>query len=88
MVMSGDQNAGRSQNIKLDSSSFEMAEHFRYLGTNLTNQNAIQEGNKCRLKSQNAFYRSVQNLLSSSLLSKNIKIKVYRTQFSRCFVRV
>ena len=49
------------------------------LGTNLTKQNSIQEGNKCRLKSQNACYRSVQNLLSSSLLSKNIKIKVYRT---------
>ena len=43
------------------------------------NQNSVQEGNKCRLKSQNACYRSVQNLLSSSLLSKNIMIKVYRT---------
>ena len=76
MVMSGDQNAGRSHDIKIDSSSFERVEHFRYLGTNLTNQNSIQEGNKCRLKSQNACYRSVQNSLSSSLLSKNIKIKV------------
>jgi len=27
---------------------------------------------------QNACYRSVQNLLSSSLLSKNLKIKIYR----------
>ena len=79
MVMSRDQNAGRSHNIKIDNSSFERVEHFRYLGTNLTNQNSIQEGNKCRLKSQNACYRSVQNLLSSSLLSKNIKIRVYRT---------
>jgi len=51
MVMSGDQNAGRSHNIKIDSSSFERVEHFRYLGTNLTNQNSIQEGNKCRVKS-------------------------------------
>ena len=50
--MSGDQNAGRSHNIKTDSSSFERVEQFRYLGTNLTNQNSIQEGNKCRLKSQ------------------------------------
>jgi len=38
----------------------------------------MQEGNKCRLKSHNAYYRLVQNLLSSSLLSKNIMIKVQR----------
>jgi len=63
--------------INIDNSSFERVEHFRYLGTNLMNENSIQEGSKCRLKSQNACYRSVQNLLSSCLLSKNIKIKVY-----------
>jgi hypothetical protein len=32
-----------------------------------------------RLKLGNACYHSVQNLLSSSLLSKNLKIKIYRT---------
>ena len=53
-------------------------EHFRYLRTSLTHQNSIQKGNKCRLKAQNACYRSAKNLLSSSLLSKNIKIKLYR----------
>jgi hypothetical protein len=31
-----------------------------------------------RLKSGNACYHSVQNLLSSSLLSKNLKIKIYK----------
>ena len=30
-----------------------------------------------RLKLGNAYYYSVQNLLSSSLLSKNLKIKIY-----------
>ena len=34
---------------------------------------------KSRLKSGNACYHSVQNLLSSRLLSKNLKIKIYRT---------
>jgi len=34
---------------------------------------------KSRLKLGNAFYHSVQNLLSSRLLSKNLKIKIYRT---------
>jgi len=46
---------------------------------NLTNQNSIQEEIKRRLKSWNACYYSVQNLLSSSMLSKNLEIKIYRT---------
>jgi len=54
-------------------------EQFRYLGTTLTNQNSIQEQIKSRLKSRVACYHSVQTLLSSSLLSKNLKIKIYRT---------
>jgi len=49
------------------------------LGTTLTNQNSIQEEIKNILKSGYACYHSVQNLLSSSLLSKNLKIKIYRT---------
>ena len=54
-------------------------EEFKYLGTTLTNQNSIQEEIKSRLKLWNACYHSLQNLLSSSLLSKNLKIKIYRT---------
>ena len=44
-------------------------------------QNSIREEIKSRLKSGNACYYLVQNLLSCSLLSKNIKIKIriYRT---------
>jgi len=71
MVMSRDQNAERSHSMKTDNSSFERVEEFKYLGTNLTNQNSIQEEIKNRLKSGNGCYYSVQNLLSSSLLSKN-----------------
>jgi len=48
------------------------------LGTILTNQNSIQEEIKSRLRSGNACYHSVQNLLSSRLLSKNLKTKIYR----------
>ena len=54
-------------------------EEFKYLGTTLTSQNSIQEQIKSRLKSGNASYRSVQNPLSSNLLYKNLKIKIYRT---------
>ena len=49
------------------------------MGTTLTNQSSIQEEIKSRLKLGNACYYSVQNLLSSRLLSKNLKIKIYRT---------
>jgi hypothetical protein len=52
---------------------------FRYLGTTITNQNLIQEEINRRLNSGNACYHSVQNLLSSRLLSKNIKIRIYKT---------
>jgi len=74
MVMPGDQNAGRSYNIENDYSSSERVEEIKYLGTTLTNQNAIQEEIKSRLKSGNVCYQLVQNILCSSLLSKNIKI--------------
>ena len=57
----------------------ERVEEFKYLGTTLTNQNAIQEEIKSRLRSGNACYYSVQNLLSSRLLSRKLKIKIYRT---------
>jgi len=78
-ILSRDQNAGQNQNINNDSKSFETVEQFEYLGTTIINQNSVQEEIKSRLKSGNACYHSVQNLLSSSLLSKNIKIKIYRT---------
>jgi hypothetical protein len=52
---------------------------FRYLGTTRTNQNLIQEEMKRRLNSGNACYHSVKNRLSSRLLSKNIKIRIYKT---------
>jgi len=65
--------------MKTDSSSFGREEQLKYLGATLTNQNSIQNEIKSRLKCGNACYHSVQTLLSSSLLSKNLKIKIYRT---------
>ena len=79
MVMSRDQNAGQSHSMNIDNCSLERVEEFKYLGTTFTNQNSFREEIKSRLKSGNACYHSVQNLLSSSLLSKNLKIKIYRT---------
>ena len=54
VVMSQDQNAARSNNMKTDNSSFERVEEFRYLETTLTYKNFIQEEIKMRLKLGNA----------------------------------
>jgi hypothetical protein len=54
-------------------------EELKCLGTTLTNQNYIQEEIKSKLKPMNACCHSVQILLLSSLLSKNINMKINRT---------
>jgi len=79
MVMTRDQNAGRIHSVRIDNSTFERVEEFKHLGTTLTNQNSIAEGIKGRLSSEKACYHSVQNLLSSRLLSKNLKTKIFKT---------
>jgi hypothetical protein len=79
MVMSRDQNAGRNGYIQIGNKSFETVEHFKSLETTLTNQNSIHEEIKSRLKSRNDCSNSAQNLLSSCLISKVVKIKIYRT---------
>jgi hypothetical protein len=79
MVMSRDQNAGRNYKVKIDNKSFKILEEFKYLGTTITNQNSIREENKRKVYLGNPCYVSVQNLLSSSLISKGLKIKIYRT---------
>jgi len=79
MVMSRDQNAGRIHSVRIDNITFERVEELKYLGITLTNKNSITEEIKSRLKSGNACYHSLQNILSSRSLSKNLKIKIYRT---------
>ena len=70
MVMSREQTAGLSHTMKVDSSSIERVEEFKYLGKTLTNQNSIQKEIKSRLKLGNACWHYVQKLLSCSLISK------------------
>jgi hypothetical protein len=77
--MSRHPNSGQNQNIRIANESFEKVAKFRYLGTTLINQNDIHDEIKSRLNSGNACYYSVQNLLYSRLISKNLKIKIYKT---------
>jgi hypothetical protein len=82
MVRSRDQNAGKNHNIKINNTLIERMEEFKYLGTTIMHQKTIQEKVTCRLKSGNICYHSAQNLLSPRLLSKTIKIKIYKTVIS------
>jgi hypothetical protein len=79
MLLSRQQNVGQNRDIRIANRSFENVSQFKYLETTVTNQNLIQEEIKRRLNSGNACYHSVQNLLSSRLLSKNLKIRIYKT---------
>jgi hypothetical protein len=79
MGMSRDQNAGQSHNIKFDNCSFERWNSSNIWEQPLTNQSSIQEEIKNRLESGNACFHSMQSLLFSSWLSKNLKVMMYRT---------
>ncbi|KAJ4438657.1 hypothetical protein ANN_14604 [Periplaneta americana] len=79
MIMSRDQNILRNGNIKIGDLSFEEVEKFKYLGTTVTNINDTREEIKCRINMGNACYYSVEKLLSSNLLSKNLNVRIYKT---------
>jgi hypothetical protein len=79
MLISHHQNVGQNRDIKIAKRSFEYASQFKYLGTTVTNQNFIHGEIKSSLNSGNACYHSVQSLLSSCLLSKNVKFGIYKT---------
>jgi hypothetical protein len=71
MIMSRHPNSGQNQNIRIANESFENVAKFKYLGTALTNQNDIHDEIKSKLKSGNACYYSVQNLLPCRLIIQN-----------------
>ena len=54
-------------------------ENFRYLGVTVTNKNDIREEIKRRINMGNAWYYSLEKILSSRLFSKRLNVKTYNT---------
>jgi hypothetical protein len=79
MLLSSHHIGGKDHNIKTGDRSFENVAQFKYLGTTVRNKNLIHEEIKGKLISDNACYHSAQNLLSSRLMFKNVKIRIYKT---------
>jgi hypothetical protein len=79
MLLSRHQNVGRNWDIKIANRSFGNVSQLKYSWMTVTNQNLIVEEIQRRLNSGNARYHSVQNLLCSCLLLKNLKIRIYKT---------
>jgi hypothetical protein len=79
MLLSRHQDARKNHDIKIANRCFENVAHFMYLVTTVTDQNLIQDEIKKRLSLGNTCYHSVQNLLSSRLLSKAVKIRIHKT---------
>jgi hypothetical protein len=77
MLMSRSQKIGQKHRIQIANRSFEDVARFKYLGTTLIDQNFMHEEINNRLNMGNACYHSVQSLLSSRLLSRNLKVKIY-----------
>jgi hypothetical protein len=89
MLMSRSQKIGQKHSIEIADRSFEDVAKFKYLGTTLTDQNWMHEENNRRLNSGNACYHVVQSFLSSRLLSRNVKVKIYKNHnCASCFVCV
>jgi hypothetical protein len=79
MIISCHLNAGQNQNINTANELFENVAKLKYLGMTITNQNDIHDEIKSRLDSGNSCYYSVQNIFSSCLISKKLKIKIHKT---------
>jgi hypothetical protein len=77
--MSRSQNIGKKHGIKRANRSFEDVAKLKYLRTTLTDQSCMHEEIKSRLNSGNACYSSDQSILSSRLLSRIVKGKIYKT---------
>jgi hypothetical protein len=82
------QKAGQRHCLNKANSSFEGVVTLKYHGTTLTDQKCMFEEIKSRLNSGSASYHSVQSLLSSRMLSRNVKVDICKTIILTDFVWV
>jgi hypothetical protein len=80
-----DQHAGQKHYIKISNNYLESVEQFRYLRTNLTNQNSIHEEIKSRLKSGNACYHSARTFAFQFSTLKYTNKSIEKFNYA-CFV--
>jgi hypothetical protein len=78
ILMSCSQRTGHKYSIKIANKCFEDVANCKYIGTTLTDQNCMHEEIRSRLNLGNTCYYSVQSLLSSRLLSRNLRVKIYK----------
>jgi hypothetical protein len=69
---------GQKHSIKIVNRSLPDMAKIKHLGKTLTDQKCMHEEIKSRLNSGNACHHLVQRLLSSWLVSRNIKVTIYK----------
>jgi hypothetical protein len=75
-LMSYSERIGQKHSIKVVNRSSEVVAKFKYPGTALTHQSCMHEEIKSRLNLGNACCHWIQSLLSSRLLSRNVKVRI------------
>jgi adenylate cyclase class IV len=75
MFMSRHQTTGQNHCLRVANKSFEHEAKLKYLGKTVKNQNCIREEIERRLNSGNACNHAVQNLSSSRLPPKKLRLK-------------
>lgn len=67
------------KDMKIGQMKFEQVKSFKYLGTQLNSQNSMHEEIRCRLILGNKALYANKQLLSSTLISRNAKLKIYKS---------
>jgi hypothetical protein len=78
MVFSRNHKGGQIHNLQIDNSSFERMEDFKYLGTNVPNENSIEDEIKGTLKPGNSAIIQCK-IFVFQFAVKYIKIKINMT---------
>ena len=78
MITSRHRTVVQNQNIVIGKITFENVEKFKFLGVTITNTKDIREEIKRRINMGNACYYSLEQMLSSRLLSKKLKVNTYK----------